>query len=152
MSSQLIVAVLIITPWIYDLVLSSSEFHSIFMSSVTLLLQFKEEPLQTFPRKIRPFSYMLRANIISTLTLCIKLTCKNLNQDRAKSAPWIILLVASLQIDTSPFIKTHCCLFFTYFLPTLKFCYLGPDFAQPVDMELKGRAFGPGLQQQVALP
>lgn len=146
------VAVLTITPWIYDLVLSSSEFHSIFMSSVTLLLQFKEEPLQTFPRKIRPFFSMLQASISSTFTLYIKLICKNLKQDGAKAAPWIILLVASLQIDTSPFIKTHCCLFFTYFLPTLKFCYLGPDFVQPVRVELKGRAFGLVLQWHVALP
>lgn len=146
------VAVLTITPWIYDLVLSSSECHSIFMSSVTLLLQFKEEPLQTFPRKISPFSSMLQANISSTFTLYIKLICKNLKQGRAKAAPWIILLVASLHIDTSPFIKSLCCLFFTYFLPTLKFCYLGPDFVQPVQVELKSRAFGLGLEQHVALP
>lgn len=50
------VAILTITLWIYDLVLSSFvlssfEFHLIFMFPVTLLLQFKEEPLEASPKE-----------------------------------------------------------------------------------------------------
>lgn len=137
MSSHLRVAVLTIAPWIYDLVLSSFELHPIFVSPVTLLLQFLA--LQASPRKMRTVSFMLWANISSTLALYSKITCKNIKQDGAKAAPWVILLVASLWTDASPFVKTHCCLLFTYFLPTLKFCYLGHDFAQPVGWVFKGR-------------
>lgn len=115
MSSQLTVAVLTITPQIHALVLSSFEFHPVLVSSVTLLLLFLA--LQASPRKMGPVSFMLWANTSSTLALHIKVTCKNIKEERLRAAPWVFLLVASPQADSSPFIKIHFGVFFTYFLP-----------------------------------
>lgn len=104
------VAVLTITPQIYDLVLSSFEFHPVLVSPVTFsssswLCKPLLEKWGLFP--------LCYEQIAAACLLCIP---RSLAKTLKKTDPGL-LPVASPQTDSSPFIKTHCSLFFTYFLP-----------------------------------
>lgn len=84
--------------------LGISAYFCVFSNLAPPVLGFASLPEQNGTGLLDGYEQITAAH-----SLYVKVICKNIKEDGANTAPWVILLVASLQTDTSSFIRIRCC-------------------------------------------